>query len=288
MQQRNSDADLEGDIRRTYAGTPVRVRVSGPLTSGGHSLLLLHGWGSRIEHMWPLAAYFPEDTRIVAVDMPGHGESPPPSEPWGVARHVQLVEELIADLTRGPLVIVGHSNGGRIALTMAASDAPPANLEALVLVAPSGIRRKPTAKVRFKRAVARLLKAPFTLLPGRLGEGGVDWLRHSLVWRMLGSSDYRSLEGVMRATFVQTVNHYVEDVLDRIDMPVLVLRGAADRDVTRDQTDRLVAGLADAGYFEVEGAGHFAQTERPDVVAGAIRKLITAEASPGRAAEASA
>lgn len=224
--------------------------------------------------MWPLVGYLGDKIRIVAVDLPGHGESPPPPEPWGVAQHVRLVMEVIDELASGPLIIVGHSNGGRIALTLAASDDRPAMLDALVLIGPSGIRRKPSLKVRFKRTAAGVLKAPFTILPGRLREGGLDWLRHSLVWRMLGSSDYRALGGVMRATFVQTVNHYIEDVLHRIDVPVLVLRGSEDQDVTPNQTRRLVAGLPDAGYFEIEGAGHYAQTERPDVVAGAIRTML--------------
>lgn len=274
MQQRKSDADIVGDIRRHYAGTPVRLRVAGSVTPDRRSLLLLHGWGSRIEHMWPLAAYFGDGLRIVAVDLPGHGESPPPPEPWGVEEHVRLVAELAEDMFEGEFVIVGHSNGGRIALRMAASENVPSGLEALVLIGPSGIRRRPSMKIRAKRLIARLLKAPFALLPGRLREGALDWLRHSLVWRMLGSSDYRSLGGVMRETFVRTVNHFVEDDLHRIDIPVLVLRGSQDQDVTRDQVDRLVAGIDDAGYFEIEGAGHYAQMERPDVVARAIQTLL--------------
>lgn len=227
--------------------------------------------------MWPLAGYFGDDVHLVAVDLPGHGESPPPPEPWGVEEHVRLVTELAVDQFDGPYTIVGHSNGGRIALRMAASDQHPLNLEALVLVAPSGIRRNPSLKVRVKRLTARVLKAPFGLFPGRLRESGLDWLRHSLVWRMLGSSDYRALEGVMRETFIRTVNHFVEDDLHGIDVPVLVLRGSEDADVTRDQVDRLVAGLADAGTFEIEGAGHFAQVERPDIIAGAIRTLWSEE-----------
>lgn len=186
---------------------------------------------------------------------------------------MRLVAELVADQFSGPFTIVGHSNGGRIALRMAASPDCPQGLGALVLVGPSGIRRSPSIKVRLKRLAARILKAPFGLLPGRLRESGLDWLRHSLVWRLLGSADYRALQGVMRDTFIRTVNHFVEDDLHKIDVPVLVLRGSEDTDVTHDQVERLVAGIADAGVHEIEGAGHYAQMERPDVVAASVRIL---------------
>ena len=133
--------------------------------------------------------------------------------------------------------------------------------------------------------IARLCAATGTVLHlvGKLGfsiddkqlrRAGLDWLRHSLVWRLLGSSDYRSLQGPMRETFVRTVNHYVEDLLPAVSCPVLLVRGDGDDAISDEQLATMKAGLPDAGLFTIPGAGHFAQMERVDVVAEAIRTLV--------------
>ncbi|HYE57796.1 MAG TPA: alpha/beta hydrolase, partial [Rhodothermales bacterium] len=178
----------------------------------------------------------------------------------------------------GPMPAIGHSNGGRILLHMAGDAATAGWFSRLVLVSPSGLRRTPSFKTRLKRIVARILRAPFMLLPnGPLRTACLDWLRHSLVWRLLGSADYNRLTGVMRETFVRTVGHYVEDRLSRIHVPVLVFWGDQDRDIVREQVVRLVAGLPDAGLVVLEGAGHYGYLDRMDVFEAATRHFLEEE-----------
>lgn len=251
----------------------VHAEVSGP--NQGDRVLVLHGWGASIEHMRALIDLLSRDFRVAAIDFPGHGQSPVPSVGYGIDGHLDVIDAVLAHLDWTQFRIVGHSNGGRAGLTWAARHADEHRVTSLALVAPSGIRRKRTASFYVKSWTARILKAPFRILPGPLQRAGLDWLRHSLVWRLLGSSDYRTLEGSMRETFVKTVNHYVESLLSEIDVPVLIIRGDQDDAISADQVERMQRGLPDAGVFTIPGAGHFAQMERPDVVAEAIRSLET-------------
>lgn len=256
-----------------YAVTPDRVHVEIQEAENGPVVVMLHGWGSSSALMRPLADRLAPGARIVSIDFPGHGQSPPPHAAWDIPSHAALVRHLIGDSGR-PVILVGHSNGGRVALHLMSEPDPPAAVSALVLIAPSGIRRTRSVSTRLKAGLARMLKAPFRILPGPLRDFGLDWLRHSLLWKALSSSDYQALDGVMRETFVKCVNHYVEDRLDQIRVPVLIFRGEEDDAITAEQMDRLVAGLPDAGLYTVPGAGHYAHLDAPDVVVEGIRSFF--------------
>src|SRR5690625_7637513 len=131
----------------------------------------------------------------------------------GVPEHESLVADLIDAEAGGRAIIIGHSNGGRIALHMASSAEFEQHVDRLVLISPSGLPPLRTASYHVKRTMARALKAPFAILPGRAREIGLDWLRHSLVWKLLGWSDYRALSGMMEEMFVRTVIFYDDAAL---------------------------------------------------------------------------
>lgn len=223
--------------------------------------------------MAPLANRLATTWRTVVVDLPGHGFSPAPPSAWGVEQHVELVEKLAKELGIGRCALVGHSNGGRISLRLASDPKNTLKPAFLALISPSGVPRTRTLTYYVKVWTAKILKAPFSILPGPLKAFCLDWLRHSLVWRLLGSSDYRSLSGVMKDTFVKTVNHYVVDGLANISCPVLLLWGSRDEAITRKQMDTLVQNIPDAGLMVLENAGHYGYLDQPDTVVSAIQSM---------------
>lgn len=250
----------------------LHLDVSGPET--GPAVLLLHGWGSRAALMAPVAASLNDRYRVYNLDLPGHGESPPPPAPWGVPEHAALVRRLIDERIGAPTTLVGHSNGGRIALYLASEPDPPPLLARLVLVSPSGITPRRPWTYYVKKYAAQGLKAPFLALPEPLRGHGLDWLRHSLLWRALGSSDYRALGGVMRETFVKTVTCYLDDRVHRISLPTLLFWGDRDEDISRYQMQVLEERIPDAGLVVLEGAGHYGYLDAPEVFVAALRYFL--------------
>lgn len=253
MRTTDERAATSGDV--PFGFDRLHVEAIGP--PDAEPVLLLHGWGSRADHMQPIAAALSDTYRVHNVDLPGHGHSPVPPVALGVPEHGELIAELIRERTGGPVTIVGHSNGGRIALYMAGEPVMKHLVRRLVLVSPSGITPERSAGFYVRRALARTLKAPFEILPPRMRAFGLDWLRNSLLWRALGSSDYRTLEGVMRETFVKTVTFHLDDRLDRIEVPTLIVWGDQDTAVSRRQMDILEKGIHDAGLVVLHGAGHY-------------------------------
>ncbi len=226
--------------------------------------------------MRPVVDVLKDRFRVHNLDLPGHGQTAPPPEPWGVPEYAALVVQYLdAHGLSGPLPAIGHSNGGRILLHLTTDPATADRFSKLVLVSPSGVRRVPSAQTRAKRLLAKTLQAPFRLLPaGPFRDACFDWLRHSLVWRLIGSADYNRLTGTMRETFVRTVGALYDDQLPSIRVPVLVLWGDQDLDIVRPQVDTLVARIPDAGLVVLEGAGHYGYLDRMDVFEAATRHFL--------------
>lgn len=250
----------------------LHVEVHGP--NDAPPLLLLHGWGSNAQNMVPLARALSDTYRTYAVDLPGHGTSPAPPDPWGVPEHGRLLHTLIQDRIQRPVTVIGHSNGGRIALYMASTPDLSEGIERLVLISPSGVKPRRSWGQTLRSGLATTLKAPIQSLPSPLREPAEDWLRHSLIWRWLGSSDYNAASGIMRETFVKTVNFHLDDALHRIEVPTLLFWGTEDEAVSRRQMEVLESRIDDCGLVELEGAGHYGHLDDIDTVHSGIRYFL--------------
>jgi pimeloyl-ACP methyl ester carboxylesterase len=240
----------------------------------GAPVLLLHGWGSSAQQMRPVADALSDTYRTHTVDLPGHGHSPPPPAAWGVPEHADLLRAYVQDVMGRSAALIGHSNGGRIGLYMASEPATRDCVDRLVLISPSGVRPERSWSYHLRAATARTLKAPVQALPEPVRTPAMDWLRHSALWRLLGSADYNALSGTMRETFVKTVRHHLDDRLAAIDVPVLVFWGTQDEAVSRRQMQTLQSAIDDCGLVELEGAGHYGHLEQPSTVVAGTRYFL--------------
>lgn len=250
----------------------LNVEVRGPAEAP--ALLLLHGWGRSNHDMQPLIQGLSDAYRTHAVDLPGHGASPPPPKPWGVSEHAQALRNYIRNQIQSSVTIVGHSNGGRIALYMASRPDSCSSIDRLALISPSGVAPERSWTYHLQSTLATSLKAPLQLLPESVRPPVEDWLRHSLVWRLLGSADYNAQQGVMRKTFVKTVNEHLDGELSQIHVPTLLFWGTEDDAVSRRQMTVLETEIDDCGLVELKGAGHFAHLDQPEPVLAGLRHFL--------------
>ena len=88
----------------------------------GPTLVFLHGLGMTA-HTWDACADHLDDRfSVVAVDLPGHGDSPCPDDPAAFTRDAALadIDDVLATLDAPP-ILIGHSLGGYLALAYAAT-----------------------------------------------------------------------------------------------------------------------------------------------------------------------
>ena len=247
----------------TVAGTQLHVREDGP--KNAPAVILLHGFGSSLHTFEPWAEALKADYRVVRLDLPGSGLSPPDTTgDYTDIRSVTLILILMDRLSIEKAAVVGNSVGGRIAWNMAADH--PERVSKLVLISPDGFA-SPGFAYGEKADVPAVMKAMrFTLPksairpnlaasygdPKRLTEAAVKRY-HDLMLAPGG-------RGALLARMEQTVLTDPATRLPQIKAPVLLLWGRKDRlipfsnsaDYTRLLPDSRLVAFRDLGHVPME------------------------------------
>ncbi len=230
------------------------VRIAYERAGKGKPLLLLHGWGDgkvRFDVFWD--AFVARGNDVIALDFPGHGDSSLPPEPWSVTEYADMTLAFLDDLGVETCDIIAHSFGARVAICMASH--APQRFDKLLLTGAAGMipKRGPDY---YLRVYAYKLGKHVAKIP---------WLGKALgldaKMRSAGSSDYQSLDGVMRSTFVKVVNQDLRPLLPSIQAPTLLVWGEYDAATPLWMGRVMEAEIPDAALVLFEGASHYAFVE---------------------------
>jgi len=255
------------DIRRPIDGRQLAIRRLGATTPGRPTLVFLHeGLGSISQWRgFPerLCATLGLDGLLYSRAGYGHSDPAPLPRPVGFMHHEARVvlPALLEAEAVSEAILVGHSDGGSIALIAAAAReprvravialAPHLFVEAITVASIRGLRERlvdPAQLARFGRHHRD---------PGTTCEGWFDvWLRPAFAaWS-------------------------IEDEVGRITVPVLALQGLDDEYGTMAQLRRLGERVPHARWSGLAACGHSPHVDQPDAVLRAcvdfVRPLITA------------
>ncbi|CAN5357125.1 alpha/beta hydrolase [soil metagenome] len=207
------------------------------------SVVALPGWMRSATDFAPIV----EGLDAVSLYFPGFGTAPEPPEVWNSARYAEEVARAIEPF--GPVVIVAHSFGGRVAVHLAASR--PDLVSGLVLTGVPLVRLaaapKPALGFRVIRSLARAHLVPQSVLETQR--------------RKRGSADYNAAHGVMRDILVTLVGETYVDQLEAITAPVRMVWGELDTAAPADAGEAASRLVRNASYRVVPGAGHLLEGE---------------------------
>jgi pimeloyl-ACP methyl ester carboxylesterase len=226
--------------------------------------VVLHGWGGRIESMTPVIRCLAQAFRVIALDLPGFGESPVPAGVWGTPDYALFVRDVLAAEGIDRAHFLGHSFGAKTSLYLSATH--PSLVNKLVLVGSPGLRTPPSMKARGRRAASRA--ARFT---GRFGPPGRRV--RDAAYKRLASEDYKSA-GEMRSILVKVVNENLASFLPRIKASTLLVWGTEDGAVPVAHARIMEKSIPDAGLVLFEGAGHFAYLDEPERFCRIVRHFF--------------
>lgn len=192
--------------------------------ASGYPILFLHGWGGSARSFEPLVEQLRSRfirRKMVAIDFPGFGHSPPPPSAWGVSDYMECVVKYIRQREFEAVDLVSHSFGGRVATTLVASY--PDLVRRVVFIAAAGIRRDEEQHKRTEARAKRLKKLfefpllkPFFPFVKRLG------------YTAIGNTDYGEAEGVMKESFQQVVAEDLRPYLTANTLPTMIFWGEED------------------------------------------------------------
>jgi pimeloyl-ACP methyl ester carboxylesterase len=233
-----------------------------------------------------------------ALDMPGHGHSPPaPNGDYSVRAQAEVVARLIEVRGRGPVHLIGNSLGGAVSTKLAATRPDlvktvtlispalpdlrprtvPARITALSIpgVGPWMIRR--VSKLSARQRVALTLRDvyfdPAIVHPDRLAEEVAEIERQSALG-YVAEAVLKSANGVV-AEYLRRGPTALWREAAQITADVLAIYGSHDRLVDPRMAARAARTFQHVRVVTLPRTGHVAMMEHPAEVAREMRIMLT-------------
>ena len=218
-------------------------------------VVLVHGWGMSSGYFVPLAERLAAEGFAVYVpDLPGHGESGTPRQPFGAQEFARTLLGWMDALGIERAAIVGHSMGCQSAIEMALLD--PERCARLVLI---GLVPDPLARTTAQQF-------------WRLAFGGI-YERLSLVEHMV--KDFTRVGPRLAPEFYSMREYRIEHQLRKLTVPVIIARGENDLLAPQRWCEE-AARLSRAERLVVIPAwGHAVQFSAPDETLDAIHPFLS-------------
>lgn len=237
-------------MRAIIDSLAVRYERSG----SGPTVILVHGWADSLSTFYDLRQTLSKNYEVIAVDLPGCGQSSQPSSAWSLDEYANFLKAFMAKINVKSYALIGHSNGGAIliyGLTHGQLSA-----KKLVLIASAGIRDKQKIRKTTLKTVAKSGKALTVILP----RGMKNSIRRRFYSKI--KSDLLVAPN-MQETFKLLVGYDVQADAEKLDLPTLIIYGQDD-DATPIRYGKIFKEKIKSSKLEiVSNAGHFVHHDQP-------------------------
>lgn len=267
----------------------LRVRDTGPKDSRKQPVVLVHGFGARLDNWRAVQDALDDDRRVIAFDQKGFGQSERTAGAYGPDRHADDVLKIMDALGVDHAVLAGHSYGAGVILRVAIN--APDRVDGVVVVDGFVLERQVPTSFRWAKAPVMgeaIFSVLFSELPGekyimafhdgqRFTSTKVLDEVHAMQDRE--GSTFAQLNTVRAMHYADVEPKYLAAVVDK---PRGVVWGDDDR-VTPLRHGRAVAAALDAPLVIAADAGHVPLIERPAIVTAELQRVCAlADAAPKR------
>ena len=242
------------------------ITISYHDSGSGQPILFLHSFGHNKNLWFPQLTYFLEKGfRVLAPDMPGHGDSSYDRARHGVDEMARGYAELLDSLGIRKAILVGISMGGYIALRMWARR--PDLIAAMVLSNTKAEKDSEEIVARRRAQIENIHRKgleDFVMngAPKRLSPRTLE--RRPWVLDTITLLNY-TVPAEVNAATLEAMARKEDDtkVLPTIDVPVLVTSGSDDVFIPRDSPGNLHKAIKGSRFHEIAGTGHVSSLEAP-------------------------
>ncbi len=208
-------------------------------------MYILHGWTYSTDK-WQEFIDLMKIKRFdpVLLNIPGLTEKT--EKVWTLDDYVEWLSKTIGG---EKAIIVGHSNGGRIALSFAAKY--PAKVKQLILIDSAGI---------FHKGLTIQLKRLIFGAAAKLGKNVTSSERlKSLLYKIARESDYNNANPITRQTMVNLISYDLSSLLNKITAPTLIIWGEKDKSTPLSDGKLIHKLIKNSKFFVIKGAKHSPQ-----------------------------
>jgi pimeloyl-ACP methyl ester carboxylesterase len=267
------------------------------LGGGDPPVLFLHGLGGNWKVWLESIPAVARGHRVIAVDLPGFGKSPPSSDGLSVSGYARTVERFCHRLDIERCIVVGNSLGGWVAADLALR--VPHLVGALVLVDAAGIvptrweRTKAVALMRgsslgaplaprFRRTIASRPRLRRMIFKSVMTDGG--GVAADLVYMAMPEAPDAGFDPALTAARRSWSDSWC-DRLTEIECPTLIVWGDRDALLPLRHGREFARTIRGSELHVIEGVGHIPMVESPGefnvALLGFLRRLGLGRATPG-------
>ena len=223
-------------------------------------IIALHGWTTSIEKWGPLLDNLRElNIKVKLPLIPGLTKKI--TQPWTLDNYVDWLRKQVATKK---VILLGHSNGGRIALAFTAKY--PNLVSKLILIDSAGIYHN-ELHIRIKR---RLFKS-LALIGKKIASS--EKLRN-ILYKLAQESDYQKADKIQRQILINLTTQDLTPILSKIKIPALIIWGKDDK-ITPFSDGKLIHKLIKNSKLEVMfNSKHSPHYTHPGEVAKIIHEYL--------------
>lgn len=266
-------------------GSELQVEFYGP--EDGQPIIFSHGWGPNSTVWYYAKRQLSDRFRVIVWDMPGLGKSSrPKNNDYSVEKFARDLEAVVAIAGDKPVILLGHSMGGMVALTFCRlfPEHLGSRVAGLILVDTTYTNPLKTSILsRLLRALQKPILQPLLYLA--IIFSPVLWLMtwlsylNGLLYISVEISGFTGTEtrgqlnfasllsafgspGVLARGTLGMFNFEETKTLPKINIPALVICGASDIATTPTASIRMKAQLPQAELVTIKPGGHMALMEQ--------------------------
>jgi pimeloyl-ACP methyl ester carboxylesterase len=260
----------------TLRGDRVAYRDEG----AGEVLLLIHGLGGSSFSWRAVLPKLSKKYRVIAPDLPGHGQSDKPRGDYSPAAFAAWLRDLLDTLGIPKVTVVGHSLGGGLAMQFAHQHRD--YCQRLVLLSSGGLGSEVSLLLRMLSLPGAEFVLPLLASRPRIDADNVAaFTEPSTVRESLSSRRYRQ-------AFLRTLRTVVDRrgqkvcALDQLhalaDLAAQIIFGERDRVIPAAHAYAAHNALPGSRLYVIPDVGHNPQVQCPDAMADLVDSFVSGTA----------
>ena len=238
----------------------------------GKPIMLLHGFCGSSAYWSEVVPVLSENYRVIAPDLPGHGDSKTTLENYSIADIADILQEFLDKLNIGQVAMFGHSLGGYI--TLAFAEKYSGSLNSFSLVHSTAYPDSEEAK---KGRTANIEK---------VNHEGIKTLIDGLVPKLFSPENlkeeyietakqigYRTpSDGAIHTLSAMRDRPDRNSVLESTSLPVLLIAGEQDQIIPAEKT--FSVSKANIKQTIIKDSGHMSMYEHPSELIAVIKNFM--------------
>lgn len=263
--------------RLTVGDLSIHYYQGGP--PDAPTILMLHGFGADKDNWLRFARHFTERYRVIAIDLPGFGDSSKPAASYDVGTQVERVAAFTQALNIDRLHIVGNSMGGHISALYAARY--PHRTLSLALLDNAGITSPQPSELM--QRLQRGEPNPLVVKSPEDFQRLLDFIFVQPPYLPEALKGYFAEQAIANSThydrvFAHLIDRYIplEPELPKIQAPTLIIWGAEDRALHVSSVEVMQPLLRKSSVVILPDTGHAPMIERAELTAQHYRAFLQA------------